>query len=104
MSNDEAWMEDVRRWYYGGTAPEAYRDESLAEGQAPDAGADDQYAQRCPGHGGPPWCHDTWSGGASARGSSLITRSCQAISASSRMRWCSKLSGSAPRRWGLAWA
>ena len=31
MSNDEAWMDDVRRWYYGGTAPEAYRDESFTE-------------------------------------------------------------------------
>jgi len=31
MSNDEAWMEDVHRWYYGGTAPEAYRDDSCAE-------------------------------------------------------------------------
>lgn len=31
MSNDEAWTEDVNRWYYGGTAPEAYRDESSTE-------------------------------------------------------------------------
>ena len=31
MSNDEAWTEDVNRWYYGGTVPEAYRDESSAD-------------------------------------------------------------------------
>jgi Ni/Co efflux regulator RcnB len=27
MSNDEQWLEDVHRWYYGGTAPETYRDD-----------------------------------------------------------------------------
>ena len=31
MGNDEQWLEDVHRWYYGGTAPEGYRDEALAD-------------------------------------------------------------------------
>ncbi len=31
MSNDAQWMEDVHRWYYGGTAPAAYREDDAAE-------------------------------------------------------------------------
>ena len=31
MSNDEARIEDVHRWYYGGTAPEGYEDDASGD-------------------------------------------------------------------------
>ena len=31
MSNDEQWLEDVHRWYYGGTAPEQVARAMLAK-------------------------------------------------------------------------
>jgi len=27
MSNDAQWVEDVHRWYYGGTAPASYQND-----------------------------------------------------------------------------
>lgn len=31
MSHDEQSNDDVNRWYYGGTAPEAYREDALGD-------------------------------------------------------------------------
>ena len=34
MSNDEQWLEDVHRWYYGGTPPDAYREDHFVGDEA----------------------------------------------------------------------